>query len=372
VLLAISALVPSASAQTVGPGFKVWIWAPVLDPVELTAGPDGSLYVGRDLSGSGGGTGDPTRIRRISSTAVVTEFGPSLDDPDVVWFDAAGVPGSSAGSILVGGRDDGVLPLQGRVTAIAPDESASVVFGPSTVLPNPTGFTSDALGQLLLTDFDTGDLSVLSAGSLTTLINGPARGASDILRHAASGELYVSWGDGFIRRYTAAGVLIDGAFASGRAMEFGPGNATFGSDLYTVNNTTGELLRVDGAKNVTTLGTGFQDVMGLNFGSDGALYLTEFSRDRVMRVSCLPVPGEVNNLTLSHAGGGVSILLTWDDVPGAADYVVFQHGVAAGPFTTQTGPAASGVTGLTTPVPAGKVVYFQVGGRDACGVGVLN
>jgi len=372
VLLAAGSFPPQVTAQTVVPELKVWIWAPVLDPVELTAGTDGALYVGRDLTGSGGGADDPTRIHRISPTAVVAPFGPSVDDPDTVWSDSAGAVAPTPGSILVGGRDKGITPLRSRVSAIAPDQSATVVFGPSTLVVNPAGIAVDAMGKLLLADFDTGNVVRIVGGTPTTLVAGPARGPIDVVVDPVTSDLYVSWGDGVIRRYTSAGVEVDGAFAMGRAMEFGPGNATFGSDLYTVNNTTGALQRIDAAKNVTVLGSGFQDVWGLGFGIDGALYVTEFSRDRVMRVSCLPAPGEVQNLRLNTADANATLQFTWDDVSGASDYVMFQHPSASGPFTTQAGSTASGAPGLSVPMPSGKLLFFQVGGRDACGVGVLD
>jgi hypothetical protein len=366
------AFAPDARAQTVSPGYQVWIWTFVADPVELSAAGDGTLYSGRDLSGSGGGSDDPTWIHQISLTAAVSPFGPSLDDPDVVMFDAAGDVAPVPGSILVGGRDKGVVPLRGRVTAIAPDESATVIFGPTTAITNPAGLAIDAMGRLLLADYDTGDVLTIDGGSSSILINGPPLGPIDILVHPVSGDLYVSWGDGVIRRYTSTGALLDGAFASGRAMEFGPGNATFGTDLYTVNNATGVLQRIDPAKNVTVIGSGFQSVWGLTFGSDGAMYLTEFSRDRVMRVSCAPATATVDDLMLARVDGGANIRFTWSDVAGATDYVVFQHSLPVGPFTTQTGSAASGVPGLMAPVPPGTIVFFQVGARDACGVGPLN
>jgi sugar lactone lactonase YvrE len=356
----------------VAPGFKVWIWASVPDPVDLTAGSDGALYAGRDLSGSGGGNGAPTPIERISATAEVTPFGPALSDPDTVWFDAAGLASPAPGSVLVGGRDDGITPLQGRVTAVAPDQAPSVVFGPSTLLINPAGLALDSAGRLLITDFDNGNVAAVVGGVPTVLIDGPAFGPIDVVVHPVSGDLYVSWNDGSVRRYTAGGLQLDGSFTIGRALEFGPGNATFGSDLYSVDNTTGTLRRTDAAKNVTVLGSGFQDVRGLTFGVDGALYVTEFARDRVMRVSCLPEPGEVADLMLAKANGGSSLGFTWSDVAAATDYVVFQSASPAGPFVSQTGSASSGVSGLTAPMPPGNLLFFQVGGRDRCGVGMLN
>jgi hypothetical protein len=126
VLLAAGSFAPHVEAQTVVPELKVWIWAPVLDPVDLTAGTDGALYVGRDLTGSGGGADDPTRIHRISPTAVVAPFGPTLDDPDTVWLDLSGVVAPIPGSILVAAcRCRPMTCCSSRSAAATPAESAS-------------------------------------------------------------------------------------------------------------------------------------------------------------------------------------------------------------------------------------------------------
>jgi hypothetical protein len=82
-------------------------------------------------------------------------------------------------------------------------------------------------------------------------------------------------------------------------------------------------------------------------------------------------PGNVGpTLRLEHAGGGSQIRFTWTDTTASDDYVVFQDTLPNGPFTTVSGTAASGTTGLTAPVPAGDIVYFLVAGRNAaCGEG---
>jgi hypothetical protein len=64
-----------------------------------------------------------------------------------------------------------------------------------------------------------------------------------------------------------------------------------------------------------------------------------------------------------------SLRFTWTDVAGTDDYVVFQD-TGNGPFTTVTGIAPSGSTGLEVPMPPGSIVYFLVAGRNAvCGEG---
>ena len=80
---------------------------PILpDPLGLTFGTDGALYVGRDNSGSGGGNADSVRIHRIApGGGSHIQYGARATwDPDVVIYDAAGAYSGVAGSVVVGGR----------------------------------------------------------------------------------------------------------------------------------------------------------------------------------------------------------------------------------------------------------------------------
>ena len=360
------AMAAPAVAQTVVPGLAVEEWALVEDPVVLTAAPDGSLYVGRDLSGSTGGPDDPARIHRISPAGVVSEFGPFIDDPDAVLFDAAGVASPVPGSVLVGGRDQHINPLQGRVQAIAPDETAVTIIGPSTALINPTGMAFDSTGRLIVTTFDTGDVFAYIGGAETLLID-EVSGATDVVVDPSNDDLLVSWSDGSIRRYSSTGALLDGAYGTGRGLGFGPGNAVFGTDLYTVSN--GDLLRIDPTGAATVIGSGFQTVFGLAFGADGNLYVTEFDNDRVLRISECPLTAEATGLMLAVVDGGANLQFTWIAAPGAIDHVVFEDLLPSGTFATETGQAPSGIPGLTVPMPAGNRFYL-VGGRNG-GVGPL-
>jgi hypothetical protein len=74
-------------------GYSVETYAAVPDPVKISAAPDGTLFVGRDLSGSGGNSGAATRIHRVTpgNPPLVTEFGDLLDDPDAVLADPTGI-----------------------------------------------------------------------------------------------------------------------------------------------------------------------------------------------------------------------------------------------------------------------------------------
>src|SRR5215510_12230037 len=116
-LLGILAFLPAgALADPVVPGFVVTTYADVTDPTALSFASDGTLYVGRDASGSGGGSGDAVKIHRIGpGGAPVEEFGnAALFDPDGAPVDESGTVPGTAGAVLVGGVD---TAGQGRVSA---------------------------------------------------------------------------------------------------------------------------------------------------------------------------------------------------------------------------------------------------------------
>ncbi len=71
-------------AQPVVPGAQTTLYARVTDPVRLSFGPDGTLFVGRDNIGSGGGNSDAVKIHRAGpGGSPVEEYGnAAITDPD--------------------------------------------------------------------------------------------------------------------------------------------------------------------------------------------------------------------------------------------------------------------------------------------------
>ncbi len=291
-VFAVVALVPAALAQPSVPGFEVAIYASVPDPVSLSFdAATGILYVGRDNDGSGGTNADAVRIHRVGAGgAGVTEYGAAaIDDPDAVLFDAAGTASEGApGSVIVGGVNAG--RSQGQLVAIRPDESVEPIDGPTTDYDNPTSLVVDGTGRVLMSDLRTNGsgqvLVVTGAGAPTPLIAIAGVGAL-FLAVDAQDRIFVSKTDGTVAQYDAAGALLDASYATG--LGGGPAIAVargggFGSALYAIDRTAGSLVRVDALGTQTTIGTGFQDVRGMTFGPDGALYVSEFGNDRVLRI----------------------------------------------------------------------------------------
>ena len=59
-------------------------------------------------------------------------------------------------------------------------------------------------------------------------------------------------------------------------------------------NAVGELVRIEISGTQTVIGSAFTDASDLEFGPDGALYVSEFNNDDILRVAAAPpaaVPG---------------------------------------------------------------------------------
>ncbi len=303
--LAAFGLAMTAAAQTV-PGYTVEDYAFVTDPLEINFASDGNLFAGRDNRGSGGGSGDAVRIHRIGLGGLpVVEYGAAaIEDPDSVLVDDLGLY-APAGSVLVASSNVG---LGGGIRAVLPDESIVNVFAPNLAIVNPNGMEFDNNGRLLVGEDRAGFSRIITpvAGVLSPLITLPVLGASFDVQ-TSTNDIFVRSSDGLIRRYDENGVLLNGSFSSGLglvgALAFGPGNSLWGSDLYAVNNGTGELIRIDGAGVQTVIGTGFTDeTFDIVFGADGFMYLSVFDQDKVIRI--VPEPTSLALLAL----GGLALL----------------------------------------------------------------
>ena len=93
--------------------------------------------------------------------------------------------------------------------------------------------------------------------------------------------------DGTIRIYDSSGSLIDGSFATGLGSSPLLAIGKFGSastDVFSVN-TSGELVRIEMSGSSAVIGTGFGIVRDLQFGTDGALYVSDFANDQVLRIA---------------------------------------------------------------------------------------
>lgn len=277
-----------AHADPTVPGFVVTPYATVTDPASLAFASDGTLYAGRDATGSGGGSGDAVKIHRIAPGGTpVEEFGDAaLFDPDGVLVDETGAISGTPGAVLVCGQEPSG---QGTVSAIAPDQSITTVLGPTATLVNPNYMALDSTGALLISS-TSGVAGVyrFPAGGPLALFLDPGGNSPDNLAVDATGRIFVHLGNGNVAVYAAGGTVENAAFATGlgtsAALVVGRGGV-WGTDLYAGVDSTGELVRIDDQGMATSIGTGFTSISGIAFGPDNALYVSEFANDRVLRIA---------------------------------------------------------------------------------------
>jgi hypothetical protein len=269
---------------TVAAGYQVSVYANVQEPMKLSFGPDGALYVGRQPG---------VRIHRVAPGGhPVTEFGPTMVDPDAVLADPDGRIGGRRQSVLVGGG--------GVLAAIFPNQTASVIFRGDFDVDD---MKFDRRGRLIFSD-DAPRVLSSSGGQPTTLFSTPSRPGS--LAIDGHNRIFVALADGSIRIYDANGKLVDSAFATGLAgldtylaftnepptgrddeREPPTERSSLDRDLYVLSGTT--LLRFDGDGRAQAIGTGFvagpPSGTGFVFGPDRALYVSDYYANRILRIA---------------------------------------------------------------------------------------
>jgi hypothetical protein len=263
---------PATALPTVSAGFSVEIYATVNQPMKLSFGSDGELYFGRHEGN--------LRIHRIApGGSSVSEFGPTMVDPDAVLFDSAGLISGIRDSVLVGGG--------GVLTAISPTQTATVVFNSGFVDSDDMKF--DLTGRLVFSD-DLPQVLTSNGSPPTALFSTPSRPGSIAIDDF--NRIFVALADGTIAIHNADGTLADSAFATGLAgldtyIAFGPGQGGFGNALYVLSGS--ELLVFNERARPENIGSGFSvgpsSGTGFVFGPDNELYVSDFQNGRVLRVS---------------------------------------------------------------------------------------
>lgn len=287
-----------ASADPVVPGFSVEVYATLTDPAGIAFDQAGNLYAGRDNRGSGGANHDAVYVHRVGpGGSPVVEYGSApITDPDIVLFDSSGAITGIPDSLLVGGVLPGGEGL--RIAAILPDQTHAVPIADSN-FKNVHGMAFDGRGRLVFTDNH--NLLVSTGGPPSVLVSFGASGGQTVAVDQ-NDRIYVSQRDGTIKLYDSQGNLIDDAYASASGFlfsAFAPGGP-FGTDLYAMDQATGELLRITGSGDSTVMGTGFSDISYITFGPDQALYVSELWNDRVLRV--VPEPSTLALLGMAAMG----------------------------------------------------------------------
>ena len=299
ITVSVVALTVSVASAQVVPGYSVSDYAYVDRPLALSFDPTGVLYAGHGTPGLN--PGKPWRIEAGGSP--VAEYGDTyLSDPDAVRYDELGTVSGVPGSLLVTGMTE--FSVKSSLWAIHPDETVSTIFADETLLPNPNVLLFDSTDRLLILENNNGGVFSYVGSTLTQLYSiGQPTGS---LALDSADNLYTGALDGIIRVHAPDGTLIDNNFADlGSAsdappMTRGPGGALWGDDLYAVSRATGELLRIDSLGTITPIGTGFNGVdrVGdLEFGPDGALYVSFVDTSRIVRI--IPEPTTLTLIALA-------------------------------------------------------------------------
>jgi len=286
-LLASPAALDRAAAAPAVPGCTVEPYAAAAWPAWLSIDQDtGVLFAGIE-------TGPPVRIWRIGAGgSPVDGYGATpILDPDAVLHDAAGRI-SEPGAVLVGGRSGGIP----QILAVLPDPAQTVVgiFGPSSEWTNLSDMEFDSSGRLLIGDEDGQGGRVLATSSPGEMpvplfvVSGRVAG----LAIDAEDRIYTSTFDGRILVHAPDGSTIADPLLSGLGTRIlpiavGPGGP-WGTDLYTVDQHAGLLIRADMQADTTVAGTGFDGfLIDFEFGPDGALYVSDLGLGRIWRIAPL-------------------------------------------------------------------------------------
>lgn len=351
-----SSVVPAAARAQSMPGYLIQPYANVPNPVRISVGSNGDIYVGRDPSSSGSNTA--YRIHRVTNGgATVTEFGnATIPDPDAVFYDETGLYSGVAGAVLVGSLISGTT---GRISRIEPNGTVTTLHQFSG-LENPSDFVVDRAGRLLISEAKASGSRFgevwykTGAGAPVRLIQlAVANGAMPFVAADLSNRLYTSSADGRIRLYASDGTLLDNevvSFAGYNLIGFPASGTDFEPTLHLLRQSTGEVFLVDTNGQATLVGTGFSVAMALHFGPDGALYVSEHGRDRIVRITRL------------HAD--LSLAVSDDPSP-----VTAVGGQTTWSFTvSNAGPDAAEVTELRfdAPDPMVGTVDSVVSGAGSC------
>jgi hypothetical protein len=265
------------------------VYTNLTDPVMMSFAPDGSLFVGRDNSGSGGSSQDAVKIHKIGPNASsLAEYGnTAITDPDAVAFDAVGLVSGAAGNVLVGGSAAGSTA---NISRIGTNGGVAILFGGAiTNIGNPRQMIFDAAGRLYISDTDFNRV-VTTASSAAPTILCVSTGANAMVFDVSNRLAVASYTLPRIQLFSTNGTLLNSNLATiapTASLAAGKGDSFWGTDLYSFTS-SGQLIRIDPNGNVTPIGNGFSTGMNFAMGNDGALYVSYQLGDVIYKIKPTP------------------------------------------------------------------------------------
>ncbi len=265
------------------------VYTNVTDPVMMSFAPDGSLFVGRDNSGSGGSSQDAVKIHKIGPNASsLVEYGnTAIADPDAVAYDAVGLVSGAPGNVLVGGSAAGSTA---NISRIGTNGAVAILFGGAiTNVGNPRQMIFDAAGRLYISDTDFNRV-VTTASSAAPTILCVSTGANAMVFDVSNRLAVASYTLPRIQLFSTNGTFLNSNFATmapTAPLAAGKGDSFWGTDLYSFNS-SGQLIRIDPNGNVTPIGSGFSTGMNFAMGNDGALYVSYQLGDVIYKIKPTP------------------------------------------------------------------------------------
>ena len=257
-------------------------------PFTLTRGTDGSLYAGPNDNAVNGAF-----IRRVppgGGTSVPFSIG-KVYDPDGVLFDATGAFSGVPNSVLVACSD--LIGGSGVIYALRPDGTRFQVVGPLQSLNNNDAMAFNSQNILHVNVLPNHNIIRFNGLSPVEAITLPSSGGGSLLAFDDLDRFWVACVDATVRRYGTDDVLqatIPVGTLADPSVAFCPGGV-MPKGIYTLNNRTGTLSRINEADQLVPVGTGFPRVYGITFDPAGNLYFVAYDTGEVFRTGC---PADLN------------------------------------------------------------------------------
>jgi hypothetical protein len=245
--------------EFVVPGYTVQTYAQVQAPEQMAFDSQGFLYIGNGNNDwlLYGDYDNDNYVQQVApGGAPVSNYGNSgFYDADAVAFDKYGTISGTAGTMLVG------CGYPGRLYGIKPDQSVITLFT-NMASYNPSKMIFDSTGRLLIADPTNSAVYQTTGTSPTLLFSTPTPSYS--IAVDADNRIFISDDIGTIRVYENgelkefATLGSNGPAHYNLNMAYASGNELWQAGLYVLNDSTGNLSRLDLEDgHQTILGTGY-------------------------------------------------------------------------------------------------------------------